>query len=166
MSAANSSKILPTLVDYNKPFADKVKELPGGILTRSSDIVNWPVEVDPSAERKGQKKIQVELIKIVPPDESMPDEEVRAEIDRRGYRPAAPTEIADSVKICLCELEEMRQQEDHGQLWIAAIETVFRCPDGARSVMCLDWGASARRLGDYETVDAWTSIWSFAVVRK
>ena len=113
---------------------------------------------------------KVRFIDIVPPGKTMSDEEVRDEINRRGYRPATPPEIDTAAKKQINKLRETRQAKldklRDGYLLIAVLEPPrYRGnPDFRIAVLgkdkCIYWRH------DLWFINRYNERWVFPVVRK
>jgi len=185
LDGSTGVNIFTVLVDYDASLAAKARELLdySKRLTYLSDVVKYPVIVNPSAERRGREEVQIELVKVVPSGGRMSDQEVWDEISRRGYRSAAATELVDLVDQHFDSLVGIRRQEKDRFLSVAALETIFRHPGGNDCVIYLSMGSSwcylsyptvgdgrggfGRTLGsgEYRSRD-WDDHWWFAAVRK
>ena len=138
----------PMLIDYDRLVEDGIKA--GKYDWKNDDIMskNFP------SQETGTREATVELFRY---GKDMSTDEVLAELDKQGYRPATLKEL-----LAIGEKHPDLQKE----FPIFALGSVWQNPSDGRGCPCLSGGGSKRRL-ILDWIDfRWDGRCRFAAVRK
>ena len=138
----------PMLIDYDRLVEDGIKA--GKYDWKNDDIMskNFP------SQETGTREATVELFRY---GKDMSTDEVLAELDKQGYRPATLKEL-----LAIGEKHPDLQKE----FPIFALGSVWQDPNGRRYCPFLDGGGSKRYLGLDWFDRRWDGRCRFAAVRK